>query len=166
MNNGNSSKQPFGDWWYESLRWQVVVFYSGDLFSDFDLCICHQYFIQRPNLEMGKNTGGQLAVSGGKLWCSTLGTGRRTPSTPSSPSLLAPQIFSENQTCHLTVLTCFWPNWLLPPFHGVWWLFSLLMMLNMMCPVKRVVVSMAALQMALPLTTLGPGADNFNFEML
>ena len=83
-----------------------MVFYSGDLFSDFDLCICHQYFIQRPNLEMGKNTGGQLAVSGGKLWCSTLGTGRRTPSTPSSPSRLVPQIFSENQTLPLTLLTC------------------------------------------------------------
>ena len=34
MNNGNSSKQPFGDWWYESLRWQVVVFYSGDWEED------------------------------------------------------------------------------------------------------------------------------------
>ena len=94
----------------------MVVFYSGDLFSDFDLCICHQYFIQRPNLEMGKNTGGQLAVSGGKLWCSTLGTGRRTPSTPSSPSRLVPQIFSENQTLPLTLLTCLWPNCLMVVF--------------------------------------------------
>ena len=108
---------------------------------------------------------GDMEVSGGRWWCSTLETGRKTPSTPSSPSRLVPQIFSENQTCLLTLQTCFWPNWLLPPFHGVWWLFSLLLMMNMMCPVKRVVASMAALQMASPHITLGPGADNSNLML-
>ena len=37
------------------------------------------------------------------------------------------------------------------------------MMMTMMCPVKWVVASMAALLMASPHITLGPGADNLTF---
>ena len=59
---------------------------------------------------------GDMEVSGGRWWCSTLETGRKTPSTPSSPSRLVPQIFSENQTLPLTLLTCLWPNCLMVVF--------------------------------------------------
>ena len=63
-------------------------------------------------------------VSGGRWWCSTQATGRRTPSMPSSLSRLVPQIFSENQTILLTLLACLWPNWFFPLFDVLWWLFS------------------------------------------